>query len=87
MDVFNTLLRALAVCHGDNWRTYAKTWIQNLKRISWEAYSEAEERVLWSLFIKWGEYIGMFIQRLKSLFCEYFNPLALEMDIWIVAHH
>jgi hypothetical protein len=38
-----------------------------LKGISWEDYSEIEERVLGSLFIKRGEYTGMFIQRLKSL--------------------
>jgi hypothetical protein len=35
--------------------------------MSWEVYSEIEERVLGSLFVKWGEYPGIFIQRLKSL--------------------
>jgi hypothetical protein len=40
-----------------------------MKCMSWEVYSETEERVLGTLFIKW-KCTGIFIQKLKNLSWE-----------------
>jgi len=50
-------------------------FIFKLKSLCWEVYSEIEECVLGSLFMKLGEYPRMFIFKLKSLCWEVYSEI------------